>query len=299
MTSKLSGLIAATHTPFTTEGALNLRVVEQQAAHLVANGIDCAFICGSTGESHSLTVDERLQLAERWFEVARGSRLQIVVHVGANCLADAVTLARHAQKQNATAVAALAPSYFKPAGVEPLIACCEQIAAACAETPFYYYDIPSMTNVNLSMVSFLQQAGNRIPNLAGLKFTNNDLVTYQLCRAVDNGRFNLLWGVDELLLAAYTFGATGAVGSTYNFAAPVYHRLLAAYAAGDLATARAEQLRSIRLVQLLVARGYIGSAKALMTLQGVDVGPPRLPNSILTPEQLMDLRTAIEAFGSI
>lgn len=237
-------------------------------------------------------------MAQRWADVVRGSKLQIVVHVGANCLADATTLAAQAQKLQVAAVAALAPSYFKPASVNSLVSCCGQIAAACPDTPFYYYDIPTMTNVNLSMVDFLQQAGGRIPNLAGLKYTNNDLVTYQMCRAVDGGRFNLLWGFDELLLAAYTFGATGAVGSTYNFAAPLYHRLLAAFAAGELETARREQLRSVQLVQILVARGFIPSAKALMAIQGVDVGPPRLPNATLTEQQLTSLRADLEKFGS-
>lgn len=298
MSTQLTGLIAATHTPFRTDGSLNLAAVEKQATHLLASGVNCAFICGSTGESHSLTVEERMQMAQRWADVVRGSKLQIVVHVGANCLADATALAAQAQSLEATAVAALAPSYFKPANVSSLVRCCQQIAAACPGTPFYYYDIPTMTGVSLSMVDFLQQAGGQIPNLAGLKFTNNDLVTYQLCRTVDDGRFNLLWGFDELLLAAYSFGATGAVGSTYNFAAPLYHRLLAAFAAGDLETARREQLRSVQLVQILVARGFIASAKALMAIQGVDVGPPRLPNPALTEQQLTSLRIELEKFGA-
>jgi N-acetylneuraminate lyase len=92
-----------------------------------------------------------------------------------------------------------------------------------------------------------------------------------------------------MLLAALACGAQGAVGSTYNFAAPIYHRLIKAFRAGDFATARQEQLRSIRLIKTLGKRGYMASAKALMTMQGVDVGPPRLPNQQLTTEQLDDL----------
>ena len=87
--SKLTGLVAATHTPFTPDGSLNLPIVETQAAHLLQNGLTTAFIGGSTGESQSLSLEERLQLAQRWFEVARGTPLQVVVHVGSNCLSDA------------------------------------------------------------------------------------------------------------------------------------------------------------------------------------------------------------------
>src|SRR5689334_4821596 len=108
----LTGLIAATHTPFHSDGSLNLAVVEAQAAHLLQHGITAAFIGGTTGESHSLTLDERRALAERWIEVTRGTKLKVIVHVGGNCLADARALATQAQKIGAAAISALAPSYF-------------------------------------------------------------------------------------------------------------------------------------------------------------------------------------------
>ncbi|MBM3997128.1 MAG: hypothetical protein FJ303_23705 [Planctomycetes bacterium] len=91
MTIKLHGLVAATHTPFDANGRLNLAAVEKQAEHLHRNGVKTVFIGGSTGESHSLTVEERMALALRWSEVVRGSGLRLVVHVGSNCLADART----------------------------------------------------------------------------------------------------------------------------------------------------------------------------------------------------------------
>ncbi|MBL8817363.1 MAG: dihydrodipicolinate synthase family protein [Planctomyces sp.] len=296
-TTSLSGLIAATHTPFHADGSLNLAAVERQAEHLLKHDITCAFIVGTTGESSSLTVDERLKLAARWFEVARGTDMRIVVHVGANCLADSQVLARQAEHFSAAAIAALAPSYFKPANTGLLVDCCEQIAASAPNTPFYFYDIPSMTNVSLSMPEFLEKAGSRIPTLEGLKFTNNDLMAYQECMAVADGRYTLLWGIDEMLLAATVCGAPGAVGSTYNFAAAIYQNLLAAWNAGDLDAARAEQLKSIRLVRILCRHGYMASAKALMELLGVPVGPPRLPNGRLTTAQLQELHGELREFG--
>src|SRR5262245_18535653 len=136
MKLKIHGLVAAVHTPFRPDGELALAVVEKQAEHLRANGVGAAFICGSTGESHSLTVEERLALARRWSEVTRGSGLRLVVHVGANCLADARTLAIQAQQLGADAIAALSPSYFKPKTVADLVACCETIAQAAPAVPF-------------------------------------------------------------------------------------------------------------------------------------------------------------------
>src|SRR4051812_11109208 len=111
---KLEGLVAAVHTPFTRDGELNLDVVEAQCEHLSRHRIIAVFVGGTTGECHSLSVEERLALARRWKEVLKGSDLRLVVHVGANCLRDARALAINAQALGAHAIAALAPSYFKP-----------------------------------------------------------------------------------------------------------------------------------------------------------------------------------------
>jgi N-acetylneuraminate lyase len=297
MTVKLTGLVAATHTPFHADGSLNLAAVERQAEHLIRSGVGTAFIGGSTGESHSLAVDERLQLAERWAAVARGSELRFVVHVGSNCLADARRLAAQAQTLGAAAVAALAPSYFKPKSLDALIACCGEIAGIAPAVPFYFYDIPVLTGVQFPMPEFLARAADRIPTLAGIKFTNPDLMAYQQCLRVGVGRFDIPWGVDEYLLAAVALGATGAVGSSYNFAAPVYRRLMTAFDRGDLTAARAEQFRSVQLIELLAGYGYMGAAKAVMGFLGVNVGPARLPNTNPTAEQAAGLRAALDHLG--
>jgi N-acetylneuraminate lyase len=297
MSLKLTGLVAATHAPFDADGRLNLGAVEKQAAHLLRSGVSAAFVCGSTGESHSLTVEERIALARRWGEVARGSALRVVVHVGANCLADARTQAAQASSAGACAVAALSPSYFKPKNVDALAACCAQIADAAPELPFYFYDIPSLTGVHLPVPELLEVGAGRIRTLAGVKFTNPDLMAYQRCLNAGGGRFDVPWGTDECLLAALALGATGAVGSTYNFAAPIYRRLMAAFARGDLAAARAEQYRSVQLIGLLGEFGFIPATKAVMGLLGIDVGPARLPLVSLTPEQHDLLRQRLETLG--
>ena len=295
--NKLHGLIAATHTPFHQDGSLNLAIVETQAVHLLKNSVKTVFIGGTTGECSSLTVEERLALAKRWSEVARGTEMKIIVHVGGNCLADARALAAQAQQLGATAISALSPSYFKPRSLETLVACAADIAAAAPETPFYFYDIPVMTGVSFSMPDFLALAHERIPTLAGLKFTNPDLMAFQQCRRAQGGAFDVPWGCDEYLLAALALGTTSAVGSTYNFAAPIYHRLWRAFDAGDLATARDEQFRSVQLVATLAPRGFMGTAKAVMKMLGVDVGPARLPNGNLDATPVAQLRGELEALG--
>jgi N-acetylneuraminate lyase len=221
----------------------------------------------------------------------------VVVHVGSNCLADARTLASQAQSLGTTAIAALAPNYFKPKSLDDLIACCGEIAGAAPALPFYFYDIPMLTGVHFSMPEFLSVASERIPTLAGLKFTNADLMAYQRCLHTHGGKFDIPWGLDEYLLAALALGAAGGVGSSYNFAAPVYHRMMAAFSKGDLVTARKEQFRSVQLIELLAASGYIGSAKMVMGLLGVEVGPARLPNANPTTERRGQLKMKLEQLG--
>lgn len=297
MSLRLVGLVAATHTPFDASGSLNLAIVERQSQHLLENGVQTAFVGGSTGESHSLTAQERLDLAQRWVDVARGTKLRVVVHVGSNCLADARLLAAQAQKIGAAAIAALAPSYFKPKSLDSLVGCCAEIAGAAPATPFYFYDIPALTGVHFSMPDFLTAAADRIPTFAGIKFTNSDLMSYQKCLHTQDGRFDIPWGVDEYLLAALVLGGRGGVGSSFNFAGPLYHRMIDAFARGDMPTARTEQFRSVQLIDLLASHGYMAAAKAVMGFLGVDVGPARLPHANLTGEQSRNLRASLESLG--
>lgn len=294
---RIQGLVAATHTPFHADGSLNLSVVEKQAAHLQNTGVSHAFIGGTTGECSSLMLEERRALAVRWFEVTRDSALKVIVHVGSNCLADSRILTAQAQELGAVAVSAFAPCYFKPNSVATLVDSMAQIASAAPELPFYYYEIPTMTGIALSPSEFLAQAANRIPNLAGIKFTSSNLMEYQLCRNSHDGGFDIPFGFDEMMLGALALGATGAVGSSFNFAAPIYNRLITAHQRGDLVAARDEQMRSVRTIQKLAARGYMGAAKAVMKMLGVDVGPPRLPTVALDSNQTDALRSELEAMG--
>lgn len=293
----LHGLVAATHTPFQADGAVALSVVEKQAEHLLKNRVRFAFVGGSTGESHSLALQERLALTQRWCEVARGTDVKVVVHVGSNCLPDACALAAHAEQSGAIAISALAPSYFKPRSPEILIEWCRTIAAAAPRTPFYYYDIPVLTGVSFSMPEFMEKAARQIPTLVGLKFSNPDLMAYLHLLQAESGCWDVPWGIDEALLSAVASGGRGAVGSSYNFAAPISHAILEALGRGDLAAARSAQMRSTQVIGLLARYGYMAAAKATMEVLGVPVGAPRLPNATLTVDQRRQLERDLETLG--
>jgi N-acetylneuraminate lyase len=221
----------------------------------------------------------------------------VVVHVGSTRVEEALVLARHAASHGAVAVSALAPFYVKPRSVEDLITVCAAIASAAPDLPFYFYDIPALTGVQLPMPEFLTRARDRIPNLVGLKFTNPDLIAYQSCQRACGATWDLPWGIDECLLAALAVGARGAVGSGYNFAGPLYRRLLSAFQRGDLVAAREEQYRGVQVVETLARHGYLAAAKAVMRRLGVDVGPVRAPLSRLDGQQEARLLSDLDRLG--
>ena len=277
MTFRLDHLVAAVHSPFHDDGSIAPEVVPVQASFLAANGIRTVFITGTTGECHSLTCEERLALYDAWAEAGRASHVAVVGHVGGNSIEDARRLARRARERRFAAISTLPPSYFKPARLTDLIDWCAIVASEAPDLPFYYYDIPSMSGVSFPIDRFLIEASDRIPNLAGVKFTNLDLVSYRRCLDVGGERFDLPWGTDEALLAALATGARGAVGSTYNWAPQLYVNLISAFARGDLDDARRLQSISIAMIDAIAETGFMGTAKALMCRLGVAVGPARSP----------------------
>lgn len=292
----LHGLVAATHSPFHEDGSLAPEVVPAQAAFLSDNGIGTVFITGSTGESHSLTSEERLTLFEAWADAGPKNGLRVIAHVGSNSIEDARIFAKRAAQLGFSAISALAPSYYKPSNLDALIECCVAIASAAPQTPFYFYDIPALTGVSFPMDAFLTKAKPKIPTLAGIKFTNPDLVAYRRTLDAANG-LDLPWGVDESLLAALATGARGGVGSTYNWAPKLYQDLIAAHARGDLEEARKLQSLSITMIDLMAATGFLGTAKALMTRLGVPVGPARLPLANPAAAQVNYLLERLSAIG--
>jgi N-acetylneuraminate lyase len=280
---KMEGLIAAAFTPFHEDGSLNLEMIPSLVDKLVADGVKGIFVCGSNGEGPNMTTEERMQVAQA-FVTAAAKRLLIVVHVGHSCIAEARLLSKHAEDIGADAFSSVAAFYFKPDSVENLVNCMADIASAAPGLPFYYYHIPHLTGVNMDMVEFLK-AGKKIPNLAGIKYTASTLQEFQACLNFENGRYDILFGVDEMLLPAMAVGAKAAIGSTYTFAAPLYIKTMEAFNNGDLELARQRHAYLVEVIRILVKYPPIPGQKAIMQMLGWDLGPTRLPLATLDKDK--------------
>ena len=261
--TKLTGLIAAPHTPFDANGEVNYPVIDRIAEHLIRQGVKGAYVCGTTGEGIHCSVEERKKIAERWVAASQG-QLSITLHTGALSIADALELSRHAETLDIFATSVIGPCFFKPSTVDDLVEYCRIIAAAA----------------------------DKIPNLSGMKFNSADMYEFQRCLRVNNRQFDIPFGVDEFLPAGLACGAVGAVGSTYNYAAPLYHRLIESFNRGDHQDVAACMDKVIAIIRILVQYGGVAAGKLAMQLHDIDVGDPRRPLRPMTSEQK---RVALEA----
>lgn len=291
-----TGLLAAPFTPFHADGELNLDLIPVLIEKLLADGVSGVFVCGSNGEGPNMTSAERKAVAEA-FVRASARRLRVFVHVGHPSIRESQDLLRHAAAIGADAASSVAAFYFKPASVLNLCESMAEIAAAAPELPFYYYHIPVLTGVGLDMVEFLRLSEKQIPNLAGIKYTANTIWEYQACLAHAESRYDVLFGYDEMLLPALSVGARGAIGSTFNFAAPLYLRVIEAFRAGNLPLAQERMLGLVNMVRVFAKFPPIPAQKAIMRMLGYDVGPCRLPLNALTASQYEQLYDGLDEIG--
>ncbi len=291
----LQGLIAATFTPMKEDGSLDLDGIPPKVEHLLSDGIAGLYVVGSTGEGPSLTSEERRQVAHAFVKAAAG-RVPVIVQVGHNSVAEAAELAAHAARIGADAISATPPSYFPLASIDDVIACMRQITHAASGMPFYYYHIPMRTGVDIEIAEFLRR-GDEIPSLCGVKFTSPRVDQLQEAMRIAGDRYELLFGFDEMLLSAVSIGVKGAVGSTYNFAAPMYLKLLDAVRRGDLANAALWQQRSVEMINVIMRHGGFAPQKALMRHLGIPCGPPRLPLRPMNAQRDEALKNELTEIG--
>lgn len=294
---KLTGLIAAPHTPFDASSNVNFEEIDKIAKHLINDGVKGIYVCGTTGEGIHCSVEERKAIAERWVS-ASDNQLDIIVHTGALSIIDTLELTRHADTLDILATSAIGPCFFKPGSVADLVEYCATIAAAAPSKGFYYYH-SGMSGVNLNMEEFLIQADKRIPNLSGLKFNSGDLYEYQRCLRACDGKFDIPFGVDEFLPGALAVGAKSAVGSTYNYAAPHFNSIIDAFNRGDQEAVFNKMSNVIELIRVLVDFGGVAAGKVAMELHDINAGDPRLPLMPLSPEQKKTVVNRMRSAGFI
>jgi len=293
---KINGIVAATFAAYQADGSLNLTIIPQLVDKLVADGVAGVYICGTNGEGPNMTVEERMAIAEAYVKAAN-KRILVLVHVGHTSIQECKKLAAHAAQIGADAFSSVAAFYFKPTSVQNLVDCMAEIASAAPELPFYYYHMPTLTGVGMDMVEFLALGEQKIPNLAGIKYTASTLHEFQACLNYKDGKFEVLSGYDEMLLSALAVGAVGAIGSTYTFVAPVYLEIIKLFRNNDLTAARALQLKVVDFIRCIIKHPSIAAQRAIMEMLGYDLGDARLPLVPLSSNKFIELKADLTKTG--
>ena len=280
-------------TPFTVDGELDLDAAQKVASHLVDHGNDGLVISGTTGESPTTTVAEDGRLLAAVLE-AVGDRATVVAGVGTNDTRHSVELAEQAKKHGAHGLLIVTPYYSKPPQ-SGILHHFTEVARAGDDTPVMLYDIPGRSGVQIADETYVAMADN--PLIVAMKDAVGDLDRGAWLMA-ETG-IAIYSGDDPLNLAWLAMGAAGVVSVVSHAAGRQYAEMVAAVDAGDLATARAVNLRLQPAVRALMnhTQGAI-TAKATMQLLGVlDNRTMRAPLLAATDEEVAIVRDGLVAAG--
>ncbi|MEN6453277.1 MAG: dihydrodipicolinate synthase family protein [Prolixibacteraceae bacterium] len=298
MNSKhFEGLVAATFTPFHSDGSVHPEIIPAYARQLKEDGVKGIFVCGSSGEGLLMEADERKAILEAWMPFS-DEQFRIIAHVGSTSAKTSRDLARHAASVGADSVGCMGPCCFQPKDARGLTDYCTEVASAAPDLPFYYYHIPGTSGVHVKMTEFLTTAGKVIPNLAGIKYTWPDLMEMLECVSMEDGKYDILHGHDETVLAGFLFGVKAAIGTTYNFLAPVFNEMIEKFRQKDLDGALEIQKNVNRLIRIMLSSGSaISGGKAMMKMRGIDCGPCRLPLQNVTNEGYRKMEAELREGG--
>jgi len=287
-TVNLRGILPAAVTPFDADEQFAQAPFEALLERLYGAGVDGVYVCGGTGEGLLQTVEQRKRVAEVAARNSPKGKL-VVVHVGSHRTADAVELAAHAGRIGAAAVSALPPlGNYAFAEIRDYY---EAIAAA-AGAPLLVYFFPGNYPGVQSLDHVLQLC--RIPNVAGLKYTDMDLYRLRTLKQSGAVVFN---GYDEVLAPGLLMGADGGIGTFYNVMPRMFVDLYRRACAGDWEGTRAVQDGINTVIRIALQFPCFPAVKEMLRWRGLECGPCIRPRGGLTAPQAAELRRLLDACG--
>lgn len=272
-------VVTAMITPMTAAGAVDHDGAARLAVHLLDNGSDALVINGTTGEAGTTSDEEKSDLVRAVVD-AVGGRAPVLAGVGTNNTAHSVELAREAVKAGASALLVVTPYYSKPsqAGIRAHF----ETIASSTDLPVMLYDIPARSGVPIETATLVELAAH--PRIIAVKDAKNDVVASSWVQA----RCDLInyCGSDEFTLPMLSIGAVGVVSVASHIVGATLARMVNAFYAGDVATARSLHLQLLPLCVGLFRTSNPTLPKAALTLLGLPAGPVRLPLLDATPEEI-------------
>lgn len=283
-------VITAMITPFKADGSVNYETAKKLASHLVNNGSDTILLCGTTGESPTLTREEESQLFQE-VKSAIAPRGKVLAGTGSNSTKEAISATRYAEELGIDGTLQVVPYYNKPpqAGLYEHF---NAIAEACPDLPMILYNIPSRTGRNLEPETTIELA--KVTNIIGIKEASGNLDTASQIRISTPADFAIYSGDDSLTLPLLAVGGNGVVSVASHLVGNALQEAIAACEKGELQTATAIHLKLFPLFKALFYTTNPIPIKAALNLQGWDVGGVRLPLCQMSTELETKLKIVLE-----
>ncbi|WP_281640416.1 4-hydroxy-tetrahydrodipicolinate synthase [Aurantimicrobium minutum] len=271
-------VLVALVTPFTADGEVDWNDVEKHIDHVVSHGADGIVVTGTTGETSTLTDDEKVKLVEVGKNVA-GNRAKIIMGGPSNETAHAIELAKKSAKAGADGIMAVTPYYNKPtqAGVLTHF----RMVADATDLPFIMYDIPGRAGIQIQYETILRLAKH--PNIVAVKDAKGDFS--EVSRVLNQTDLLYFSGDDANVLPHMAIGASGLIGVTANVAPAPYRAMVDAVNRGDLTAATQQHMALEPLVRAIMTH-VPGTVAAKYVLHGLGrIGSPRVRLPLVGPEE--------------
>lgn len=266
-----SGVCTALVTPFLKD-SVNYPMLEQLLRRQYDAGIRAVVICGTTGESATLTDEEKLTMF-RYAKKSMPEDLRIIAGTGSNSTVHAIALSQAAQDAGADALLVVSP-YYNKATPEGLYLHYAAIASS-VQIPVILYNVPSRTGVDIPVEVYRRLS--QIPNIAGVKEASSDIRKIARIRSQCPDHFTVWCGNDDLAVAAMALGAKGLISVVSNIEPEITGSMIGAALDGDFDTATALQLSLLPLIDALFQEVNPIPVKAAMAMIGYDCGSCRMP----------------------
>lgn len=288
------GAAVAIVTPMHEDGKVNYEKLEELLDYQIANSTDAIVICGTTGESSTLTHGEHLQTIKFAIDKVAG-RVPVIAGTGSNCTETAVMMSQEAASYGADALLIVTP-YYNKASQKGLIRHYTEIANSVPETPIIMYNVPSRTGCNIQPATAVALAKN-VKNIVGIKAASGDLSQIAKMMSLTEGNIELYSGNDDQVLPILSLGGLGVISVLSNVAPKQTHDMVMNFLEGNLAEAAKLQLEALPLINALFCEVNPIPVKTALNLMGWNVGPLRMPLCEMEPENEAKLVKALTDYG--
>jgi len=282
-------------TPFHADGSINYDKLEELIDFHCNNGTDSIVICGTTGESATMTEAEHIECIKKAVEFTKG-RIPVVAGTGSNATYTAIELSKEAEAAGADGLLIVTPYYNKC--TQAGLAAHYTAIAKEVKTPIIMYSVASRTGVNIAPETVASLVKN-VDNIVGVKEASGNISQIAKIMNLTDGKVDLYSGNDDQIVPIMSLGGIGVISVLANVAPKETHDICAKYLAGDVKGSAELQLKALPLVDALFSEVNPIPVKKAMQLMGHEVGPLRMPLTELTEGNTEKLAKAMKDFGII